>query len=135
MERKLDDVGHRVETEPGYGLISDITHTAPSRGEGGQIGSDAKGRIALQAALKQAATAVGTGIQDRRDQVIAYARREPKIALTAAAAFGFLVGVALAMDSRGGTSGGRAWLPQLTSRSNFRGRRRGSGWRGFLRLE
>ena len=111
MERKLDDVGHRVET----GLISDIAHAAP--------------------ALKQAATAVGTGIQDRRDQVIAYARREPETALTAAAAFGFLVGFALAMGSRGGTGGGRAWLPQLSSRPNFRGRRRGSSWRRFLRLE
>jgi len=34
MERKLDDVGHRVETQPGCGLISDITHAAPGRGEG-----------------------------------------------------------------------------------------------------
>jgi hypothetical protein len=135
MERKLDDVGHRVEAEPGCRLISDITHAAPSRWEGGQIGADAKGRIALQAALKQAATAVGTGIQDRRDQVIAYARREPETALTAAAAFGFLVGFALAMGSRGGTSGGRAWLRQPNLRPNFRGRWRGSGWRGFLRLE
>jgi ElaB/YqjD/DUF883 family membrane-anchored ribosome-binding protein len=133
MERKFHDVGHRVETEPG--LISDITHAAPSRGEGGKIGADAQGRIALQAALKQTAAAVGTGIQDRRDQVIAYARREPETALTAAAAFGFLIGFVLVMGSRGGTSGGRAWLPQLNSRPNFRGRRRGSGWRGFLRLE
>jgi hypothetical protein len=135
MERKLDDVGHRVETKPGCGLISDITHAAPSRGEGGQIGSDARGRLALQGALKQAAAVVGTGIQDRRDQVIAYARREPETALKAAAAFGLLVGFALAISSRGGTSSGRAWLPQLTSRPTFRGRRRGSGWRGFLRLE
>ena len=36
MERKLEDVGHRVETGPGYGLISDITHAAPSRGEMGR---------------------------------------------------------------------------------------------------
>jgi hypothetical protein len=124
MERKLDEVGHRIETEPEFGLISDVTYAAPSRGDGGKIGADAKGGIALQAALKQAG-----------DQVIAYARREPETALTAAAAFGFLVGFALAMGSRGGTSGGRAWLPQLNSRLNFRGRRRGSGWRGFLRLE
>jgi hypothetical protein len=96
MERKLEDVGHRVETGPGYGLISDITHAAPSRGE------VAKGRIALQAARKQAAAAVGARIQDRRAQAIAYARREPEAALTAAAAFGFLVGFALAMGSRGG---------------------------------
>lgn len=54
-------------------------HAAPSRGEGGKIGADAKGRIAVQAALKQAG-----------DQVIAHARKEPATALTAAAAFGFL---------------------------------------------
>lgn len=115
MERKLEDVGHRVETEPRRGLISDITHAAPSRGKDGKI-ADAKGRIALQAALKQAAAAVGAGIQDRRAQAIAYARREPETALTAAAAFGFLVGFALAMGSRGGTSGGRAWQPQVILR-------------------
>ena len=37
--------------------------------------------------------------------------------------------------TRLGTSGGRAWLPQLNSGPNFRGRPSGSGRRGFLRLE
>ena len=51
MERKLDDVGHRVETGPGCGLISDITHAGPGRGEGGRIAAAAQGcRAALTAA-------------------------------------------------------------------------------------
>ena len=62
MDRKLDAVGHRVETQPGCGLISDITHAAPGRGEGGKIGAAAKGRDALQAVLKKATAAVGKGI-------------------------------------------------------------------------
>ncbi len=127
MERKLVDVGHRVETQPESGLISDITHAATD--------SEAVGRIVGAAALKKAAAAVGNGIQDRRDEVIAYARREPAAALTAAAGFGVLVGLALAIGSRTGTGGGRSWLPQLNSRRSFLGRRPGSGWRGFLRLE
>jgi hypothetical protein len=110
MERKLDDVGHRVETESGGGLISDITHTAPTRGEGGKIGADAKGRIALQAVLKKAAVAVGNGIHDRTNAVTAYARREPVGALTAATGVGFLVGLCLARGSRA-TTGGRASGP------------------------
>jgi hypothetical protein len=135
MERKLVDVGHRVETQPESGLVFDITHAAPGSGEVGRIvGADAKGSDALQAALKKAAAAVGNGIQDRRDEVIAYARREPVAALTAAAGIGCLVG--LALGSRAGTGGGRAWLPPLNSRRrSFLGRRTGSGWRGFLRLE
>ena len=28
MERKLEDVGHLVEKQPGPGLVSDVTHTA-----------------------------------------------------------------------------------------------------------
>jgi hypothetical protein len=133
MERKLVDVGHRVET----GLASDITHAATGSGEGGGIvGTDAKGSDALQAALKKAAVAVGNGIQDRRDEVIAYARREPATALTAAAGVGFLVGLVLAIGSRPGAGDSRAWLPQLNSRRrSFLGRRTGSGWREFLRLE
>jgi hypothetical protein len=132
MERNLVDGGHRVETQP----VSAIRHAGTGSGEVGRIvDADAKGRDALQAALKQAAAAVGNGIQDRRDEVIAYARREPVAALTAAAGFGFLVGLALAIGSRAGTGGGKAWLPQLNSRRSFLGRRAGSGWRGFLRLE
>jgi hypothetical protein len=68
MERKLVDVGHRVETQLESGLISDITHAATD--------SEAVGRIVGAAALKKAAAAAGNGIQDRRDEVIAYARRE-----------------------------------------------------------
>jgi hypothetical protein len=137
MERQFVDVGHRVETQPDPVLVSDITHAATGSGEVGRtVGAElAKGSDALQAALTKAAAAVGNGIQDRRDQVIAYARREPVAALTAAAGFGFLVGLALAIGSRAGTGGGRAWLPQLNSRRSFLGGRTGSGWRGFLRLE
>ena len=117
MERMLVDGGHRVETQPESGLVCDITHAAPGSGAVGRIvGADAKGRDALQAALKKAAAAVGNGIQDRRDEAIAYARREPVAALTAAAGFGFLVGLALAIGSRAGTGGGRAWLHQLNLR-------------------
>jgi len=136
MERMLVDGGHRFETQPESGLVCDITHAAPGSGAVGRIvDANAKGRDALQAALKKAAAAVGNGIQDRRDEAIAYARREPVAALTAAAGFGVLVGLALAIGSRAGTGGGRAWLPQLNSRRSFLGRRTGSGWRGFLRLE
>ena len=136
MERKLDDVGHRVETQPGSGLVSDITHTATGSGKVGRIlDADAKGSEALHAALKKAAAAVGNGIQDRRDEVVAYARREPVAALTAAVGLGFLIGLAVAIGLRPGAGGGRAWLPQLNSRRSFLGRRTGSGWREFLRLE
>jgi hypothetical protein len=107
MERKLDDVGHRVETQPGCGLISDITHAAPGRGEGGKIGAAAKGRDALRAVLKKVTAAVGHGIHDRTNEVTAYARREPVGALTAATGVGFLVGLCLAIGSRAIT-GGRA---------------------------
>ena len=135
MERKLDDVGHRVETEPGCGLISDITHAAPRRGEGGKIGAAAKGRSALQAVLKQAAAAVGNGIHDRTNEVTAYARREPVGALTAATGVGFLVGLCLARGSRATTGGTREWPSQLKSRRSVLGRRTGSGWRRLLGLE
>lgn len=130
MERKFVDVGHRVETEPG--LVSDITHAATGTGEAGRTIGAEFGE-AYQA-LKKAAAAVGNGMQDQTDEVIAYARREPVTALTAAASFGFLAGLALAIGSRAGTGGGRAWLPQLNSRRrSFLGRRTGSGWGAFLR--
>jgi hypothetical protein len=135
MERQLDDVGHRVETEPGCGLISDITHAAPGRGEVGTIGADAKGRIALQAVLKKAAAAMGNGIHDRTNEVTAYARRKPVGALTAAAGVGFLAGLCLARGSRATTGGKMGWLSQLNSRRRVLGRRTGSGWRRFLGLE
>jgi hypothetical protein len=118
------DVGHRVEAQPESGVVSDITHAVTGNG------SDA-----FQAALKKAAAAVGTGIQDRRDEVIAYARREPVAALTAAAGIGFLAGLVLAIGSRSGAASG-AWFPQLSPRRrSFLGKRTGSGWREFLQLE
>jgi ElaB/YqjD/DUF883 family membrane-anchored ribosome-binding protein len=132
MERKFADVGHRVETEPG--LVSDITHAATGTGEVGRTIGAEFGE-AYQA-LKKAAAAVGNGMQDQTDEVIAYARREPATALTAAAGVGFLVGLVLAIGSRPGAGDSRAWLPQLNSRRrSFLGRRTGSGWREFLRLE
>ena len=135
MERKLEDVGHRVETEPGRGLISDVTHAAPGRGEGGRIGADAKGRIALQAVLKKAVAAMANSIHDRTNEVAAYARREPVGALTAATGLGFLVGLCLAIGSRA-TTGGKSESPsELNSRRSLLGRRTGSGWRRLLPLE
>src|SRR6266478_1966706 len=135
MDRKLDDVGHRVETQPGCGLISDITHAAPGRGEGGKIGADAKGRDTVQASLQKAAAAVGNGIHARTNEVIAYARREPVGALTVATGVGLLVGLCLAMGSQATTGGKSDRLSQLNSRRSFLGRRTGSGWRRLLRLE
>jgi len=132
MERELVEVGHRVEAQPGCGLIPDITHTTPGRG-GGKIGADAKGRAALQAVLKRAAAAVGKGIHDRRNEVTAYARRAPVGALTAATGVGFLVG--LAICSRATTGGESYRLFQLSSRRSSLGRRKGLGWRRLLRLE
>ena len=137
MERKFVDVGHRVETQSESGLPSDITHPTGNAGVDRTVGTElAKGRDALQAALKKTAAAVGKGIQERRDEVTTYARREPMTALTAAAGFGFVVGLVLVIGARAGTGGGgRAWLPQLNARRSVLGRRTGSGWRGFLRLE
>jgi hypothetical protein len=132
MERELVEVGHRVEAQPGCGLIPDITHTTPGRG-GGKIGADAKGRAALQAVLKRAAAAVGKGIHDRRNEVTAYARRAPVGALTAATGVGFLVG--LAIGSRATTGGESYRLFQLSSGRSSLGRRKGLGWRRLLRLE
>jgi hypothetical protein len=132
MERELVEVGHRVEAQPGCGLIPDITHTTPGRG-GGKIGADAKGRVALQAVLKRAAAAVGKGIHDRRNEVTAYARRAPVGALTAATGVGFLVG--LAIGSRATTGGESYRLFQLSSRRSSLRRRKGLGWRRLLRLE
>jgi|ERR1700730_9833051 hypothetical protein len=117
MERKLVEVGHRVEAQPGCGLIPDITHTIPGRG-GGKIGADAKGRDTVPASLHKAAVAVG--------KVIAHARREPVGALTSANSVGLLVGLCLAMGLRATTG---------AKREGFLGRRTRSGWRRLLRLE
>jgi hypothetical protein len=134
MERKLVEVGQRVEAQPGCGLIPDITHTIPGRG-GGKIGADAKGRDTAQSSLQQAAVAVGNGIHDRMNEVIAYARREPVGALISANSVGLLVGLCLAMGSRATTGAKRDWRFQLNSRRGLLGRRTRSGWRRLLRLE
>lgn len=89
MDRKLVDVGHRVEAQPGCGLIPDITHTIPGRGDG-KIGADAKARDTVQASLRKAAAAVGNGI---------------------------LVGLCLAMGSRATTGAERDWRGFLGRRT------------------
>ena len=119
MERKLVEVGHRVEAQPGCGLIPDITHTIPGRG-GGKIGADAKGRDTVLSSLQRAVVAAGNGIHDRMNEVIAYARREP-------VGVGLLVGLCLAMGSRATTGAKRE--------RGLLGRRTRSGWRRLLRLE
>jgi hypothetical protein len=130
MERKLVDVGHRVETEPG--VVSDITHAVAGTGEVGRTMGAEFGE-AYQA-LKNGCGRGWQRVQNQTDEVIAHARKEPVIAMTAAASFGFLLGLAaMAISSRGGTGGGRSWLPELHSRRSFLGRRTGSGWWGLLR--
>ena len=129
MERKLDDVGHRVETEPGRGLISDITHAVPGGGEGGRVGAAAKGRGALQAVLKKVAV-----IQAQPNKVTRYTRSEPVGVLTAATGVGFLVGLCLAIGWST-IAGGERSAVRTDSRRSFLGRRTGSGWRRLLRLE
>jgi len=120
MERKLVDVGHQVE--PGPGLISDITHTAPGHGEAGRLmGADATSGEALRSALKKVAAAVSDGLQKGKAEIVAYTRREPAAALTAATGLGFFVGIAI--GSRAGTRGTGARLPWLgPSRLGYRPR-------------
>ena len=102
MERKFADVGHQVEPEPG--LISDITHTAPAHGQAGRlIGADATSGEAPRSALKKVADAVSDGLQKGMAEIVAYTRREPAAALTAATGFGFFVGIAI--GSRAGARG------------------------------
>jgi hypothetical protein len=122
MERKLAETGY-----------SDITHAPGTVEVGKTVRADlARSSDALQAACKKAATAIGTGFQDGKDEVIAYARREPVAALTAAAGFGLFIGLVIAMGSRSAARSGGAWLPQLQSRrSSLFGRRSSSGWRGW----
>jgi len=129
MERKLDDVGHRVETEPGRRLISDITHAFPGGGEGGRVGAAAKDRAALQAVLKKAAAVHG-----QPNEVTRYTRSEPVGVLTAATGVGFLVGLCLVIGWSAIAEGERSAV-RTYSRRRFLGRRTGSGWRRLLRLE
>src|ERR1700752_4235960 len=118
MERKFEEVGHRVEPQPSSGQFSDITHTSTASGEARRVGSaDATSSDSLQAAVKKTATVVGDGIRDRRDDVIAYVRREPVAALTTATALGFLVGLSVAIGSRADTGGGTRGLLRRPRRS------------------
>jgi len=129
MGRGFADVGHRVDE---LGLASDITHAVTGTEEiartmGAELGE------AYQA-LRNGCGRGWQRVQDQTDEVIAHARKEPVLAMTVAASFGFLLGLAaMAISSRGGTDRGRAWLPELNSRRSFFGRRTGSGWRGLLR--
>jgi hypothetical protein len=120
MERTFVDVGSRVGTSP----------TGGGRDGVGTIGAElAKSREALQGALNQAAWAIGNGIKDRADGVVAYARREPVSALSAAAGVGMLVGLGVAIASRGVSGRPGDWLSL-----SVLGRRAVPGWRRFLRL-
>lgn len=113
MERKFADVGHRVEIGP----VSDITHAVTGPEEGGRT---------MGAELGEACGRGWQRVQAQTHEVITQARKEPVIAMTVAASFGFLLGLAaMAIGSRGGSGGGRAWR-------SFLGRRTGSGWRGLL---
>ena len=125
MDRTFVDVGHRVETSPGLNPVSDITRP------GGNVGAElARSRDALQGALSQAACAIGNGIKDRTDGVIAYTRREPVNALTVAAGVGMLAGLCVAIGARGAAGGKGDWRSL-----SVLGRRSAPGWRRFLRLE
>jgi hypothetical protein len=133
MERKLVEVGHRVEAQPGCGLIPDITHTTPGRG----AGRSARPRRAapLSRPSSRGLQPRWARAHDRANQVTAYARREPVGALTVATGVGFLVGLCLAIGSHATTGGKSDRLSQLTSRRRALGRRTGLGWRRLLRLE
>ena len=125
MDRTFVDVGHRVETSPGSNPVRDITRP------GGIVGAElARSRDALQGALSQAACAIGNGIKDRTDGVIAYTRREPVNALTVAAGVGMLAGLCVAIGARGAAGGKGDWRSL-----SVLGRRSAPGWRRFLRLE
>ena len=131
MDRTFVDVGHRVETSPGLDQVVDINRQAGSSREvGGTVGAElARSREALQGALSQAAGAIGHGIKDGTDGVIAYVRKEPVTALTAAAGIGMLLGVCLAIGSRGAAGGNGDWLSL-----SFLGRRARPRWWRLLRL-
>ncbi|HSE05749.1 MAG TPA: hypothetical protein VLK35_16490 [Methylomirabilota bacterium] len=134
MERTFGDVGQRVETQPelGQSMSRQVGRTVDAVGSiGGEL---ARGGEALQSALKKGAVAIGNGIQDGRDEVIAYTRRQPVGALTAAAGVGFVVGLCLAVSSRAVSSGRSGWLPRSTSRRSYLGRPAAHGWRSFLGL-
>ena len=95
----------------------------------------ARGGEVLQNALKKGAVAIGHGIHDGKDEVIAYTRRQPVGALTAAAGIGLVVGLCLALSSRTGAADRAGWLPRSTRRRSYLGRPAAQGWRSFLGLE
>jgi hypothetical protein len=102
----------------------------------GTIGEEfTRGSEALQSALRKGAVAIGHGLHDRTDEVIAYTRRQPVGALTAAAGLGLIVGVCLALSARSGERDRGSWFPGSTARRSYLGRSAGPGWRSFLGLE
>jgi hypothetical protein len=118
MERTFVDTGHRAGTHPESGSVCDITRPA------GRSGDLERGRELLQGAVQRAAVAIGDGIQHRTDEVIAFTRRQPVGALTAAAGVGLLVGLGVAMG----------WRPRPSSRLSFFGRPAQQSWRTLFRL-
>jgi hypothetical protein len=134
MERTFGEVGQRVETQPerDQSMSRPVGRTVDAVGSiGGEL---ARGGEALQCALRKGAVAIGNGLQDGRDEVIAYTRRQPVGALTAAAGVGFVVGLFLAVVARAGSGGPRGWLPRTTSRRSYLARPAALGWRSLLGL-
>jgi hypothetical protein len=79
--------------------------------------------------VRSAAATVGSSVQDRADEVIAYTRREPAAALTMATALGFLVGLGMAIGSLRGSG----WLAPRSRRQSVIARLTGLPWTGFYR--
>ena len=118
MERTFVDTGYRAGARPESGSVCDITRRA---GRGGDLD---KGRELFRDAVKRTAFAIGGGIQHRADEAIAYTRRQPVSALTAAAGVGLLVGIGVAMG----------WRPRPSSRLSVFGRPAPQSWRTLFRL-
>lgn len=137
MERTLTDVEQRVGTEWSQGDVVSPGRSA-SEGRAATIGEDlAEGARALQCAVKQGAVMIGHEVKDRRDEVIAYTRRQPVRALMAAAGIGLIAGLSMALGARAERRRS-GWLAQLTQRSgrpSLLGRPLGGGWRSFMRLQ
>ena len=79
--------------------------------------------------FRSAAATVGSSVQDRADEVIAYTRREPAAALTMATALGVLVGLGMAFGSLRGNS----WLAPRRRRQGVIARLTALPWTGFYR--
>ena len=79
--------------------------------------------------FRNAAATVGSSVQDRAGEVIAYTRREPAAALTMATALGVLVGLGMAIGSLRGSS----WLAPRRRRQSVIARLTGLPWTGFYR--